>query len=367
MPLTASPSPSREEPLREWLSRFVSGLEHFWDALQYNQHDPRTRRRIVILAVHCLVIQAIVDFFFSLRPENICTTFNQLIYPCLLLYRYLHPDPWDDLFTATVRALGGAERSDIIAKPRPQYFTQLAQFLRRSAKACLALGIVHQLVNRTQGFLVPPSLLLGLGLVLQYLRHKGISFPLVKLLVVITFMGPRWPIWLTQKIILQQLFVYELLQPYLARVQFKSWEERAWWAEHETELMGFGLGVWAICSLPWVGPAAVPLMFPAVSFLLTRSCGSLENQGHNKAGGDVIERRSPGVKLVAMGMNPAVGNDWDTVSVTTFVKDGDRAQGRGYISTSQQHVREGKGHLSTTTSPHYYQDVAGGPVSMEQL
>ncbi|KAG0068963.1 hypothetical protein BGZ90_000379 [Linnemannia elongata] len=139
------------------------------------------------------------------------------------------------------------------------------------------------------------------------------------------------PIWLVQTIYLQDWLLYELLQPYLARVQFKPWEEKAWLDRYQTELYGFVLGAWLICNIPWIGVAAIPALFPAMVFLLTRSCGSMENTSQGRSAGrtgaglgtgtgDLIERRAPGVKQVAQGTHPSVRGDWDSIKVLTMVQ-----------------------------------------------
>ncbi|KAF9367934.1 hypothetical protein CPC16_005884, partial [Podila verticillata] len=283
-----------ETILRAWFSHLVSGLEHFYESLWVlYRHDSATRSQLLNLGLRCLALQTCLNIFAWATPKNMCTTFNQLFFPTVLLYRYLHPQPFDNLFMTTVRSLGSADRSDIVAKRGPRSLVQLKQYIYRTFRAYLAIGTVHWLVHR-RGIFAIPSILLGLIVVFQYLHSKGVRHALVKLLVAVMFVGPRWPVWVIQTSVLQQLFMYELLQPYLARVQFKGYEERAWLAMHEVELQGFALGVWLVCSLPWVGVAALPAMFPAVAVLLTRSCGVLENLGASSSTGDVIERRWPG-------------------------------------------------------------------------
>ncbi|KAF9304883.1 hypothetical protein BG003_001513, partial [Podila horticola] len=313
--------PDEEAILRAWFSHLVSGLEHFYESLWVlYRHDSATRTQLLHLGLRCLALQTCLNLLAWATPKNMCTTFNQLFFPTVLLYRYLHPQPFDSLFMTTVRALGSADRSDIVAKRGPRYLVQIKQYIYRTFRAYLAIGTVHWLVHR-RGIFAIPSILLGLIAVFQYLHSKGVRHAMVKLLVAVVFVGPRWPVWVIQTSVLQQLFMYELLQPYLARVQFKGYEERAWLAMHEVELQGFALGVWLVCSVPWVGVAALPAMFPAVAVLLTRSCGVLENLGASSSTGDVIERRWPGVKAVALGRSDAVRGDWDSTRVETFVKN----------------------------------------------
>ncbi|KAG0303648.1 hypothetical protein BGZ98_006444 [Dissophora globulifera] len=132
--------------------------------------------------------------------------------------------------------------------------------------------------------------------------------------------GPRWTVWFVQVFIQQQMFLYELLQPYFARIQFKKWEENVWLQEHEPELLGFAMGAWILCSIPFIGVAAIPLMFSAVAFLLSRSCGLMETSGLGSAGG-LLEKHNPGVKEVAQGKSKAVSGDWDLVTVETLVRN----------------------------------------------
>ncbi|KAF8964595.1 40S ribosomal protein S26, partial [Entomortierella lignicola] len=232
---------------------------------------------------------------------------------------YLHPGPWDELFMNTVYALGCETRVDIVGRPGPDYFVQLRQFIRRTFRAYVMIGIVYTLVH-WKGFLSWPCNVLGLLAAQQYLKYKGVDQSWTKILISTIFIGPRWTVWFIQVSIQQQLFLHELLQPYFSRVQFKTWEENAWWAEHGIELQGFAFGVWAICSIPIVGVAAIPLMFPAVAFLLSRSCGLMENSG-NGVSGDIIEKRIPGSKAVAFGKSKAVIGDWDSTRVETFVQN----------------------------------------------
>lgn len=306
------------DPFRQRMSGFGSGLEHLWDALQH-EYDSKTKKSVLALSFRCLALQTVLNFITYLVPNSLCITFNQLFYPTVLFFRYLDPDPWDHLFMGTVRSLGCAERSDIVTQPGPKYFVQLKQYARRTFKAYFAIGIIHQLVHRTGVFSLP-SIGLGLIAVHQFLQHKGVNRAFLKLCVAVIFIGPRWPVWAVQVFALQQLFMYELLQPYLARVQFKGWEERAWLAQHEIELQGFAFGAWLLCSVPWFGVAAIPFMFPAVAFLLTRSCGLMESSGQGVSG-DVIEKRSPGVKAVAMGTSKSVEGDWETAKVKTHVRN----------------------------------------------
>ncbi|KAF9921869.1 hypothetical protein FBU30_008050 [Linnemannia zychae] len=138
---------------------------------------------------------------------------------------------------------------------------------------------------------------------------------------------PRVPILFMKTVYIQDWLLYEILQPYLCRVQFKPWEERAWFEKYQTELYGFIVGTWIICTIPWIGVAALPFMFPAVAFLLTKSCGSMENSSQGRTSsatrtgmGDLIEQRSPGVKLVAQGTHPAVRGDWEGHKVLTMIQ-----------------------------------------------
>ncbi|KAG0349979.1 hypothetical protein BG005_010498 [Podila minutissima] len=306
------------DSFREWMSGFGSGLEHLWDALQH-EYDSKTRNSALALSFRCLALHTVLSTITYVVPNSLCITFNQLFYPTVLFFRYLDPDPWDHLFMSTVRSLGCSERSDIVAKPGPRYFIQLKQYARRTLKAYFAIGTIHHLVHRTGVFSIP-SIGLGLIAVHQFLRHRGVNRAFLKLCVAVVVVGPRWPVWAVQVFALQQLFMYELLQPYLARVQFKGWEERAWLAQHEIELQGFAFGAWLLCSVPWVGVAAIPFMFPAVAFLLTRSCGLMESSGQGVSG-DVIEKRSPGVKTVALGTSQSVEGDWEAAKVKTHLRN----------------------------------------------
>ncbi|KAG0345696.1 hypothetical protein BG004_003259 [Podila humilis] len=308
-----------EATLRSWFTQFASGLEHFYESLWVLfHHDPHTRTLLLNLGLRCLALQTCFNIIAAVSPSNACTTFNRLFFPTVLLYRYLHPQPFDHLFMTTLRSLGAANRSDIVAKSSPSYLTQLRQYIYRTFRAYLAIGTVHWILHR-RGIHIAFSFFLGMIAVHQYLRAKGVRYPFMKLAIATVFVR-RWPIWALERLVLQQLFMYELLQPYLARVQFKGYEERAWLAIHENELQGFALGAWLICSVPWVGVAAIPAMFSAVAVLLTRSCGVLENLGASSTTGDVIERRSPNVKAVAQGRSESVRGDWDSARMETYVK-----------------------------------------------
>ncbi|KAF9110791.1 hypothetical protein BGX27_005880 [Mortierella sp. AM989] len=358
--------PTKDDPLRESLSRFASGLEQFYDSLhQFHLHSSnalyfKTRATIFTLAVRCLLLQTILDFITSKYGERICASFNQLFFPTVLLVRYLHPDPWDRLFMNAVHALGCETRVDIVGRPGPHYFVQLRQFINRNFKAYVIIGTMHYLVNR-RGVFAWPGIILSLLAAQQYLRYKGVQHPTIKLLVATTFIGPRWPVWFIQISIQQQLFLYELLQPYLARVQFKPWEENAWWAEHEMELRGFAFGVWLVCSIPVVGVATIPLMFPAVAFLLTRSCGLMENSG-NGVSGDIIEKRTPGVKAIALGKSKAVSGNWDEMKAETLVQN---LSLQSYKPT--QHVKITESVTNQTAGYHSIDSGIGGAVSEEQI
>ncbi|KAG0029651.1 hypothetical protein BGZ82_007813 [Podila clonocystis] len=213
------------DPFRQWMSGFGSGLEHLWDALQH-EYDSKTRKSALSLSFRCLALHTMLSTITYLVPNSLCITFNQLFYPTVLFFRYLDPDPWDQLFMSTARSLGCADRSDIVAKPGPRYFIQLKQYARRTLKAYFAIGTIHHLVHRTGVFSLP-SIGLGLIAVHQFLRHRGVPRAFLKLCVAVAIAGPRRPVWAVQVFALQQLFMYELLQPYLVRVQFKGWEERA--------------------------------------------------------------------------------------------------------------------------------------------
>ncbi|KAF9410243.1 hypothetical protein BGZ94_001718 [Podila epigama] len=330
--------------------QFLSGLEHFYKALGIVlfRQDSSTRNQLVRLGLRCILLQACINFLVWLTPNNACAAFNQLDFPTVLLYRYLYPQPFDQLFMTTLRVLGSANRSDIVATRGPSYMGQLGDYLYRTFRAYLALGTMHWLIHR-RGIFALPSLALGLIAVYQVLRtmrssssgsgshdddggHGHVVFrrPGLVLLIAVVFLGPRWPIWIIQSMFLQQLLIYELLQPYLARVRFKVYEERAWWALHQYELYGFGLGIWLICRIPWIGVGAFPAMLSTMAVLLTRSCGMLENMGGSSSSssslsssrkGDVIEQLWPGIKTVAFGQHHAVRGDWDANRVETFVSN----------------------------------------------
>ncbi|KAF9405776.1 hypothetical protein BGZ94_003383, partial [Podila epigama] len=308
---------AEDDPFRQWMSGFGSGLEHLWDALQHD-YDSKTRQSVRSLALSCLILQTLLTTIAYFIPQLVCESLSQLFYPTILLFRYLHPEPWDHLFMTTVHSLGCADRSDIVAKPAPRYFDQLRQYIIRTVKASVAIALVHSVVYRT-GMFAWPGMKLGLIAVYQFLKYKRVKRPFLKLCVTVMIVGPWWPIKAVQVFTLQQLFMYELLQPYLARRQFKGWEERAWLAQHEIELQGFACGAWLLCSIPFVGVAALPFMFPAVAYLLTRSCGLMENSG-NGLSGDVIEKRWPGVKAVALGSSKAVDGPWEANKIVTLVR-----------------------------------------------
>ncbi|KAF8941072.1 hypothetical protein BGZ47_007505, partial [Haplosporangium gracile] len=340
------------DPIRDWLSSFITGLELLFEAIRSlftTSTDSSTKHTLLKLSLRCLILQTTLSFVssatFALLPARFSSSdggflaHTQLFFPHILFYRYLFPTRWDQLFISTVRDLNCINRSDIVAKPSPRYFVQFKGFLRRMVKAHIELKLLNWLVyGRTASVFYYPSAALALLASYSYLKSKQVVFSWKLVIVLVFAFGggsnrAAGPIWLVQTIYLQEWFLYELLQPYLARVQFKPWEEKAWLARYQTELYGFVLGAWLICKIPWVGVAAIPILFPAIAFLLTRSCGSMENtsqerpsSGRTGAGaragvsGDLIERRTPGVKLVAQGNHPSVRGDWESVKVLTMVQ-----------------------------------------------
>ncbi|KAG0003952.1 hypothetical protein BGZ80_004985 [Entomortierella chlamydospora] len=313
--------PASADPLRECLSNFWSGLKYFKKALRH-RHDKKIRRAIWKLSVSCLLLHAISSVLAFILPHSLYPTSKQLFYPIIFLYRYARPEPWDQLFINTVRSLGYSGRPDIVAKPSPSYFGQLKNYCRRTLMAYLGVWVIQYLVNWT-GLFKLPSNILALLAVNQLLQYRGIKKALWMLVLISLFIGPRWPVWAIQTFALQQLLIYELLQPYLARVNFKIWEERAWFAQYDCELRGFALGAWLLCSIPWIGAGFIPFLFPATAFFLTQSCGSLESSSRGLQG-DVIERRSPGVKAVAHGKSKSTEGTWDETGIRTFVRATDR-------------------------------------------
>ncbi|KAF9166374.1 hypothetical protein DFQ26_008058 [Actinomortierella ambigua] len=270
----AEQRPSILEAFREQGARFVSGVEQFWDGLTFEYND-HIRAGYTRLGVTCLVVQLALNLFNYLAPQ--CNIVNHLFYPTVLLLRYIHPQPWDDLFMNTVRQLGCADRSDIVAKPVPRALRQLQGYVGRTLKAYVVIGVLH-LINRME-YYVPPFMLLSLLAMYAYLRSKSFQQPGLVIVVVTALLGPHIPARVFQVVVVQQFFVNELLQPYLARVQFKAWEERAWFQANDVELLGYGFGAWMVCSVPVVGVAALPLMFATTAVLLSRSCGVMENSG----------------------------------------------------------------------------------------
>ncbi|GJJ68805.1 hypothetical protein EMPS_01151 [Entomortierella parvispora] len=312
------PSRASTDKYREWIAQIGSGLEQLWDALLHS-YDSASYKSMLELGFQCLILRSIFTILPYLAPSSFTYPLAPLFYPTLFLYRYLNPDPWDRLFMNTVRALECADRTDIVAKPSPKYYNQLERYIRRAAKAYVGVGTLQYLVGRT-GFFSWPSIIMGLMATREYLKFKGIKKPSWMLFCAVLFIGPRWPVWLVRTIVLQEMLMYELLQPYLVRVDFKSWEERAWLSEHALELQGFALGAYFLCNLPFVGPAFIPVLFPAVAFLLTRSCGSMRNTS-NGMSGDLLERLCPGSKIIALGQSKSVSGDWDQTSVSTLVRD----------------------------------------------
>ncbi|KAG0283786.1 hypothetical protein BGZ96_011837 [Linnemannia gamsii] len=312
---------------------------------------------------------------------------------------YLFPKRWDNLFTSTVRSLNCTNRSDIVAKPAPRYFVQLKSFLKRLVKAHVELKLLNWLAHgRSGSVFYYPSAALALMASYSYLKSKQIVI-FWKLALVLTFVlgaagtgagGLAGPMWFVQTIYMQEWFLYELLQPYLARVQFKSWEEKAWLDRYQTELFGFVLGAWLICKIPWIGVAAMPVLFPATAFLLTRSCGSMENTSQGRSSGssgrpetgvgpgDLIERRAPGIKLVAQGNHPSVRGDWEAIKVLTMVQsDPDYAlqAGRDFKpkvhdlnwKNSSVHYSVDKGFDSALTRAQVEEDRIRSQSAMEAL
>ncbi|KAF9125521.1 hypothetical protein BGX30_000436 [Mortierella sp. GBA39] len=336
------------DPIRDWLSSLITGLELLLESfrsLSTSTTDSSTKQTLLKLSLRCLALQttlSLISFatstFLPARSSGGGPlAHTQLFFPYILLYRYLFPKRWDQLFTSTVRSLNCTNRSDIVAKPSPRYFVQLKGFLRRMVKAHIELKLLNWLVHgRTASVFYYPSAALALLACYFYIKSKHTAF-FWKLALILAFLlgsgnnRAAGPVWLVQTIYLQDWFLYELLQPYLARVQFKPWEEKAWLDRYQTELYGFVLGAWLICKIPWIGVAAIPALFPAIAFLLTRSCGSMENTSQGRSAGragagtgtgsgDLIERRAPGVKQVAQGTHPSVRGDWDSIKVLTMVQ-----------------------------------------------
>ncbi|KAF9438141.1 40S ribosomal protein S26, partial [Entomortierella beljakovae] len=270
---------------------------------------------------------------------------------------YIYPDPWDDLFTNAIHVLGCETRVDIVSRSSPDYFTQIQQYLVRTTKAYVVIGTIHILVNQ-RGIFAWPSMAIGLFITKKYLEYKGVRNPTWKLLTASMFIGPRWVMWIIQTSVQQQLFLNELLQPYLTRVHFKTWEERAWWSENEMELQGFAFGVWLLCSIPIIGAAAIPSMFPAVAFLLSNSCGLLENTGTR----DIIEKRTPGVKTVALGKSKSVVGHWDSESINTFIQNLSLE-----IFKPTQHVKKSDSVNHQTSGYHIIESEIGNPVDPQQI
>lgn len=336
------------DPIRDWLSSFITGLELLLESirsLSTSTTDSSTKQTLLKLSLRCLILQTTLSLISSATSTFLPARLSgggfpahtQLFFPYILFYRYLFPKRWDQLFTSTVRSLNCTNRTDIVAKPSPRYFVQLKGFMRRMIKAHVELKFLNWLVHgRTTSVFYYPSAALALLASYSYLKSKQDVF-FWKLAFVLAFLlgagnsRAAGPIWLVQTIYLQDWFLYELLQPYLARVQFKPWEEKAWLDRYQTELYGFALGAWLICNIPWIGVAAIPALFPAIAFLLTRSCGSMENTSQGRSAGrtgtgtgagsgDLIERRASGVKQVAQGTHPSVRGDWDSVKVLTMVQ-----------------------------------------------
>ncbi|KAF9940139.1 hypothetical protein BGZ65_008064 [Modicella reniformis] len=307
-----------DDPLREYFSRIASGLEKFCSSFQLFWDEQYT---IFALAIRCLFLQTVVNLFMAQLPQNTCTTFNHLPHSAVFLLRCIYPEPWDELFMSTVRSLGCDTRSDLVNRCRkpPQSMAQLMQYLRRVTPAFFAIGAVHWCMDQ-QGLLAWPCTGLALLAAYQYLLYRNVRIAGWTFLVAAIVIGPQWIVWCVQIFAQQQLFLYELLQPYLVRVQFKKWEERAWLQQYDMELQGFALGAWFLCTIPFIGVAAIPLMVPAVVFLLSKSCGVLENSGNDISGG-IIEKRTPGIKTLAMGQIKVVtAATWDSVCVDTHIK-----------------------------------------------
>lgn len=247
-------------------------------------------------------------------PGSQCQAFNQLFYPTILLIRYIHPDPWDAIFMSTVRSLRCDTRSDMLARPGPQRMSQLGQYVRRMSLAYVTVGMVHWLVSY-EGIMAGLRVYLALMATCLYLVYRNVPYLSLVIPVMYLFPGPRWAIWLVRIVVQQELFMYDLLQPYLARAQFKSWQRRAWLQRYEMELRGFALGAWCVCALPRIGVAAIPFMFPAVAYLLSKSCGSMDITGDGFLG----ESHTSEIKAVALGQNKAVASSWDDARVDTFI------------------------------------------------
>ncbi|KAF9344965.1 hypothetical protein BGX26_003699 [Mortierella sp. AD094] len=344
--------PASADPLRECLSNFWSGLKYFKKALRH-RHDKKIRNAAWKLSVSCLLLHAISSVLAFILPRSLYSTSKQLFYPAIFLYRYIRPEPWDQLFINTIRSLGYSGRPDIVAKPSPSYFGQLKSYCRRTFMVYLGVWVIQYLVNRT-GIFKLPSNTLALLAVNHLLQYKGIKKALWTLVLLSLFIGPRWPVWVIQTFALQQLLIYELLQPYLARVNFKRWEERAWFAQYDYELRGFALGAWLFCSIPWIGVGFIPFLFPAIAFFLTRSCGSLESSSHGPQG-DVIERQNPGVKAVAHGESKSIQGTWEETGIKTFVRATDRK------------VFKPKDHSMSKDARHMIDTGLDRPVTEEQI
>ncbi|KAF9912124.1 hypothetical protein BX616_010409 [Lobosporangium transversale] len=299
--------------LREWVSQFGSGLQHLLEVFQH-KNGSETKRVILALSFQCSAIYCIIHIVIKSIPFTIGPYFvhNPFFYPSILVCRYLYPFLWDKIFINTVQLLGCSERPDITAKPALEYFSQTKRYYRRILMAYISTMILRKLIDYS-GLL--SILCKGLALVTidLSLRYRGTQHVYWKLVILAVFViYPRFLIWGLQIFTLQQLLMYEFLQPYLVRVGFKQWEERAWISLYGIEMQGFVFGVWLLCcNVPWIGIAVVPWLFPAVVFLLSRSCGSMANtrQKHGGYRNSLVEKQSLGVE-----------GDWEDVDVKTTIR-----------------------------------------------
>ncbi|KAK3828659.1 MAG: LOW QUALITY PROTEIN: hypothetical protein J3Q66DRAFT_323236 [Benniella sp.] len=340
-----------------WAVSLFSGLKQLCTSLLLIFKTPSLYGPLAGLAFRCAV-----DFFqCQLVKYHFLSGDHNYFFPILLLFRYLIPRHFDEMFAATTKALACDTRPDLVNRRAPPASKQLVQYLSSMIFAYFILGAVsmtlrgYEMALTLNGFWTWSRFGLILVITYHYLQHKkSLRWAIVGTMTCTAVAAPGSLVTAVEFAVQQRLFYHALLQPYLVRVQFKAWQERAWFQQYELELQGFALSAWILCSCHVVGALMVPPVFSAMVCMLSNSCGRMENLGDEQER-DIMEKRTPGVKAVALGQSRAVEGHWDAVSVNTFIGNANQPSSS---STSQN---LGESGMSS------YQHEEMGAVSENQI
>jgi len=349
---------------------FLSGLKQFCTSLLLIFKTPSLYGQLASLALRCVLLFVAVDVSKrQLAKYHFVSSHCDHFFTILLLFRYLIPRHFDEVFTATTKALACDTRPDLVNRRALPASDQLVQYLFRMFSAYLILGAVYGTLIKCEtaltlkGFWAWSCFGLILIITYHYLQHKKVGrylrWAIVGMMAWTAVIAPTSLLTAVRIAVQQQLFYHALLHPYLVRVQFKAWQERAWFQQYELELQGFAMGAWILCSCPYVGALMVPPVFSAMVCMLSNSCGRMENLGDEQAR-DIMEKRTPGVKTVALGQSRAVEGHWDSVSVNTFVGNANQP------SSSSSSTPQNLGESGMSSYQHVDQEELGA-VSESQI